>query len=42
MKLFATMNKKIDEHNTVLDERSTSLVLAKDQLVKDSGTVLGR
>ncbi|KAF9496683.1 hypothetical protein BDN71DRAFT_1430080 [Pleurotus eryngii] len=42
MKLFATMNKKIDEHNTVLDERSKSLVLAKDQLVKDSGTVLGR
>ncbi|KAF7424557.1 hypothetical protein PC9H_009864 [Pleurotus ostreatus] len=42
MKLFATMNQKIDEHNTVLDERSKSLVLAKDQLVKDSGTVLGR
>ncbi|KAF4571191.1 hypothetical protein EYR36_008520 [Pleurotus pulmonarius] len=42
MKLFATMNQKIDEHNIVLDERSKSLVLAKDQLVKDSGTVLGR
>ncbi|KAJ8514501.1 hypothetical protein ONZ45_g7955 [Pleurotus djamor] len=42
IKLFADMNKSVDDHNVILDERKQSLVKAKEQLVKNSGAVLGR
>jgi len=42
MKLFTSLDAKVDMHNTVLDEREKVLEGVKARLVNESGNVLGR
>ena len=41
MSLYADIQAKVDEHKSVLEDRSKELIEAKRDLVKRSGSAIG-
>ena len=42
MTLYADIQAKVDEHKSVLEDRSKELIEAKRDLVKRSGNAIGK